>query len=66
MDKEVLSAKLESLRRCVQRIRDKTPPSAAVLLKDHDLQDIICLNIERSVQICAYSTCYKLLPITFN
>jgi uncharacterized protein YutE (UPF0331/DUF86 family) len=52
MDKEVLSAKLESLRRCVQRIRDKTPPSAAVLLKDHDLQDIICLNIERSVQIC--------------
>lgn len=52
MDKEVVSAKLESLRRCIQRIRDKTPSSAAILLEDNDLQDIICLNLERSVQIC--------------
>lgn len=52
MDKEVVSAKLESLRRCIQRIKDKTPSSAAILLEDNDLQDIICLNLERSVQIC--------------
>ena len=52
MDKEVVSAKLESLRRCIQRIRDKTPSSAAILLEDNDLQDIICLNLERSVQTC--------------
>jgi uncharacterized protein YutE (UPF0331/DUF86 family) len=52
MSKEVVGAKLESLRRCVQRIKDKTPPSSAVLIKDSDLQDIICVNLERAVQIC--------------
>ncbi|MBN2320265.1 MAG: DUF86 domain-containing protein [Acidobacteria bacterium] len=51
MDKEVISAKLESLRRCVRRIEDKTPETAEALLKDNDLQDIICINLERAVQI---------------
>ena len=52
MDKEVVSAKLESLRKCVQRIREKTPSSAAALVEDVDLQDIICVNLERAVQLC--------------
>ena len=52
MDKEVISNKLESLRRCIQRIRDKTPASAALLIEDSDIQDIICLNLERAVQLC--------------
>ena len=52
MNKEAVSAKLESLRRCVQRIKDKTPSSAAALRGDSDLQDIICINLERAVQIC--------------
>lgn len=52
MDKEVIGVKLESLRRCVQRIEDKTPETAQALLEDNDLQDIICINLERAVQIC--------------
>lgn len=52
MDKGVISNKLESLRRCIQRIRDKTPASAALLISDSDIQDIICLNLERAVQLC--------------
>jgi uncharacterized protein YutE (UPF0331/DUF86 family) len=52
MDKEVISAKLESLRRCVQRIKNKTPASPAALLADNDLQDIICVNLERAIQLC--------------
>lgn len=52
MDSDVLAAKLETLRRCVQRVRAKTPPSAAALRSDDDAQDIICLNLERSVQAC--------------
>jgi len=52
MDKEVISVKLESLRRCVKRIEEKTPASAEILLSDNDLQDIICINLERAVQIC--------------
>jgi len=52
MNRDAISAKLESLRRCVQRIKDKTPSSSAALLEDTDLQDIICINLERAVQIC--------------
>jgi len=52
MDKEVIGVKLESLRRCVQRIEEKTPETAEALLEDNDLQDIICFNLERAVQIC--------------
>ena len=52
MDSAVLSSKLEALRRCVQRIRDKTPASVQYLLDDYDLQDIISLNLERAVQAC--------------
>ena len=51
MNKKVVGAKLESLRRCVQRIKDKTPPSLSVLLGDSDLQDILCVNLERAVQL---------------
>jgi uncharacterized protein YutE (UPF0331/DUF86 family) len=52
MDKEVVGARLETLRRCVQRLEGKTPASAAALLEDYDLQDVICLNLERAVQTC--------------
>ena len=52
MDKDVVLNKLESLRRCLQRIQDKTPASHDLLIEDYDLQDIITLNLERSVQQC--------------
>lgn len=52
MDKDVVLNKLESLRRCLQRIEDKAPVSPDLLVEDYDLQDIIVLNLERSVQMC--------------
>ena len=52
MDREVIEQKLESLRRCVQRIRDKAPFDAEKLAQDYDLQDIISLNLSRAVQLC--------------
>lgn len=52
MDRQVVGEKLESLRRCVQRIADKTPASAAVLVSDPDIQDIVALNLMRAVQVC--------------
>ncbi|MDA3806698.1 MAG: DUF86 domain-containing protein [Thiomicrorhabdus sp.] len=52
MDKDVVLNKLESLRRCLQRIQDKAPASHDLLIEDYDLQDIITLNLERSVQQC--------------
>jgi uncharacterized protein YutE (UPF0331/DUF86 family) len=51
MNKKIVSIKLESLRRCLQRIKDKTPQSDSILSIDNDLQDIICLNLERTVQV---------------
>lgn len=52
MDRDVVMSKLENLRRCIQRVQDKTPASLDALLKDYDLQDIIVLNLERAVQSC--------------
>jgi hypothetical protein len=50
MDRNIVEAKLESLRRCVERIAEKTPPSAGHLIHDPDLPDIIALNLQRAVQ----------------
>lgn len=52
MDKNVLYSKVESLRLCVERIQRKTPASVDVFAADPDLQDIVCLNLERAVQVC--------------
>ncbi|MDR0310909.1 MAG: DUF86 domain-containing protein [Acidobacteriota bacterium] len=52
MDEAILLAKLESLRRCLARITEKKPASAAALKSDFDLQDIISVNLERAVQLC--------------
>lgn len=51
MDKLVLVQKLESLRRCLQRIEQKRPATSEALANDPDLQDIIVLNLTRAVQL---------------
>ena len=52
MDKQVIYNKVENLRNCLSRIESKKPISFECLLEDYDLQDVICLNIERAVQLC--------------
>lgn len=52
MDREVVEQKLESLRRCLQRIETKCPADADTLTTDFDLQDIVSLNLSRAVQLC--------------
>jgi uncharacterized protein YutE (UPF0331/DUF86 family) len=52
MDREVVEQKLESLRRCVQRIAAKRPADVETLVTDFDLQDIVSLNLSRAVQLC--------------
>ena len=51
MDKQLVSAKLESLRRALARVRQRTPSSAAALAADIDAQDIVSLNLQRAVQL---------------
>jgi uncharacterized protein YutE (UPF0331/DUF86 family) len=52
MDREVVEQKLESLRRCLQRIETKCPADADTLAANSDLQDIVTLNLSRAVQLC--------------
>ena len=51
MDREVIEQKLESLRRCLQRVAEKCPPNPDELGHDPDLQDIVTLNLSRAVQL---------------
>ena len=52
MNSIVIKTKLESLRRCMDRINFKKPNSLDQLLENIDTQDILTLNLERSVQLC--------------
>ena len=52
MDSRVVEQKLESLRRCLQRVQEKCPQDAARLARDLDAQDIVALNLTRAVQLC--------------
>jgi uncharacterized protein YutE (UPF0331/DUF86 family) len=52
MDRDVIEQKIESLRRCVERVRQKCPATADALAGDIDAQDILTLNLTRAVQLC--------------
>lgn len=52
MDRLIVQKKLESLRRCLARVRDKQPASVVELTADLDLQDVLVLNLTRAVQVC--------------
>jgi hypothetical protein len=49
MDQVIVTEKLESLRRCIQRIDDKKPDNVTQLTQDVDLQDILVINLTRAV-----------------
>jgi uncharacterized protein YutE (UPF0331/DUF86 family) len=51
MDQVILAQKLESLRRCIQRVEEKTPSNVNQLIQDPDVQDILVLNLTRAVQL---------------
>ena len=51
MDKRLVVQKVESLRRCILTLEDKTPNDVVTFANDIDLQDIISLNLSRVVQL---------------
>ena len=44
MDQVILDQKLESLRRCIKRVEEKTPPQVSKLIEDQDIQDILVMS----------------------
>lgn len=51
MTSETVTAKLASMGRCLERIRQHTPATAEALASDYDAQDIISVNLQRAVQL---------------
>jgi hypothetical protein len=51
VDRIVIDQKLESLRRCLARIRSQEPLSPEKLANNFDTQDIVSLNLTRAVQL---------------
>ncbi len=52
MDQQVISNKIESLRRCLDRVEQRCPDSLDALIIDLDAQDVLALNLSRAVQLC--------------
>lgn len=52
MDQVIVREKLESLRRCVLRVQEKTPPTPGGLANNLHAQDIVVLNLTRAIQLC--------------
>lgn len=52
MDNLLVTEKLESIRRCIKRIEETLPTSVLELQSDADKQDILVLNLSRTVQLC--------------
>lgn len=52
MDRLIVARKLDSLRRCLDRVRERCPADVDTLARDPDLQDIVALNLSRALQIC--------------
>jgi uncharacterized protein YutE (UPF0331/DUF86 family) len=52
MDQQLMMQKLESLRRCLNRVEEKCPADVQTLQQNLDVQDIVVLNLTRAVQLC--------------
>jgi len=48
---QLINEKLETLRRCLARVKDNLPADAEALATDIDAQDIVTLNLTRAVQV---------------
>jgi len=60
MNTDIIYYKLEILKRYVDRMQSKIPESSTVLSGEPDIQDIILMNLQRSVKICVDIAAYIL------
>ncbi len=63
---QLLKEKTDTVVRCLERVRLKSPPNLELLNSDIDAQDIIILNLERAIQaavdIASHMIAYTPLP----
>ncbi len=63
IDRQVISARLLSLSRCVERVEKRRPGQLSELLSDFDTQDILSVNLQRAVQLCVDVGSYLLTEL---
>ena len=51
MDQIIIDAKIDSILRCVKRIKTRLPASKEAFILDLDAQDVVILNLSRVVQL---------------
>jgi hypothetical protein len=66
MDRQIVLEKLESLRRCLNRIEEKRPDKLERLQSDVDIQDIITPNLTTDINTMMRSWIYNLLLLGKN
>lgn len=52
IERDVVNEKLESLRKCLLRLKEKRTISLEAFKQDVDIQDIVSINLERAAQVC--------------
>lgn len=52
MDKGLVLEKIQSLRRCLERVEGVCPKTISELKTNFNTQDVLVLNLERAVQLC--------------
>lgn len=63
VDRLIVERKLDALRRCLGRVRDRCPEDVAALTADVDAQDVLVLNPSRAVQTCVDLAAHLLSPL---
>lgn len=51
MDNIILTKKIDSILRCLNRIQQRLPETESAFIKDYDAQDVIVLNLTRAIQM---------------
>jgi len=51
VDQVVLEKKIDSILRCLDRIKSRLPETIELFIQDLDAQDVIVLNLTRAVQL---------------
>jgi len=51
VDQIILEKKIDSILRCLERIKSRLPETIELFIQDLDAQDVIVLNLTRTVQL---------------
>lgn len=51
MDKLVITKKIDSILKCLNRVQQRLPETETEFISDYDAQDVVVLNLTRAIQM---------------